>query len=225
MTGEKGDPRDEGPLADRDPWPVLESRVEYDTGWYDGGYDRVEQPDGTAKRYYWAALDPAVVVVPLLDDEVVFVEQYRPAIRAHSLELPAGIVEPVTGDEGRPGAREPDGPSTRGVDGGDAFEAITERGRESYAAAGRRELREETGYDAAAVETLETCWCATGVLRHRRGYVVATDLEQVGRDLDENEFLSVTTRPREDALETAREPPVDDATLEALLLAAADGYL
>ncbi|MFB6114281.1 MAG: NUDIX hydrolase [Halodesulfurarchaeum sp.] len=75
-------------------WRVLESATEYETGWYDGGYDLVEQPDGSTKRYYWADLPPAVVVVPILEDEVVFVEQYRPTIRTACLELPAGIVEP-----------------------------------------------------------------------------------------------------------------------------------
>jgi len=74
-------------------WPVIESTVEYDTGWYDGGYDLVEQPDGTEKKYYWAALPPAVVVVARTGDELVAVEQYRPAIREKHLELPAGIVE------------------------------------------------------------------------------------------------------------------------------------
>ncbi len=74
-------------------WPVVESRVEYETGWYEGGYDLVEQPDGTRKRYYWARLPPAVVVVPVVGDAVVFVEQYRPVIRERHLELPAGIVE------------------------------------------------------------------------------------------------------------------------------------
>ncbi len=74
-------------------WPVLESVLEYETGWYDGGYDLVEQPDGTQKRYYWAALPPAVVIVARTDDTVLFVEQYRPAIGETHLELPAGIVE------------------------------------------------------------------------------------------------------------------------------------
>ncbi|MFT4947680.1 MAG: ADP-ribose pyrophosphatase, partial [Natronomonas sp.] len=32
--------------ADHD-WPVIESQIEYETGWYDGGYDLVDQPDGT----------------------------------------------------------------------------------------------------------------------------------------------------------------------------------
>jgi len=30
-------------------WPVREVAVEYDPGWFVGGYDRVEQPDGPKK--------------------------------------------------------------------------------------------------------------------------------------------------------------------------------
>ncbi len=76
-----------------DDWTVLESVTEYETGWYDGGYDLVEQPNGTTKRYYWAELPPAVVIVAVADDQLVCVEQYRPTIRESQLELPAGIVE------------------------------------------------------------------------------------------------------------------------------------
>ncbi|NIS30154.1 MAG: NUDIX domain-containing protein, partial [Actinobacteria bacterium] len=74
-------------------WPVRAAELEYENPWYAGGYDEVEQPDGSTKRYYWADLPPAVVVVPLLDGEVVFVEQYRPVVRERHLELPAGLVE------------------------------------------------------------------------------------------------------------------------------------
>ena len=74
-------------------WPVVESAVEYETGWVTAGYDLVEQPNGTRKRYYWAELASAVVVVARADDQLLFVEQYRPTIRRTQLELPAGIVE------------------------------------------------------------------------------------------------------------------------------------
>ncbi|WP_142857741.1 NUDIX hydrolase [Salinigranum halophilum] len=86
------DGRRHDPLADPE-WPVLESAVEYETGWFTGGYDLVEQPNGTTKRYYWAELATAVVVVAVTDDRLVMVEQYRPTIRETQLELPAGIVE------------------------------------------------------------------------------------------------------------------------------------
>ena len=172
-------------------WRVIESETEYETGWYTGGYDAVEQPDGSVKRYYWADLPAAVIVVPLHDGEVVFVEQYRPVIRERHLELPAGIVE--------------DG--------------------ESYEAAGARELREETGFDASSVTLLQTLAVATGVLRHARGLVVAEGRPPGEPSREGNEFLEVTTRPVDEAVAAARERPANDATLEALLVAAADGYL
>ncbi len=74
-------------------WPVLESEAEYETGWYTGGYDLVEQPDGTTKKYYWADLPSAVVILAIEDGQVIFVEQYRPVISETCLECPAGIVE------------------------------------------------------------------------------------------------------------------------------------
>jgi len=187
-------------------WPVLASETEYETGWYAGGYDRVEQPDGSAKNYYWADLPPAVVVLAVDDGDVLFVDQYRPTIREQCVELVAGIVE-----------------ETDGTDATD--EVAPAPDRESYVAAGRRELREETGYEADDVHFVEEFWTATGVLRHKRGIVFAENLTEVGRELDENEFLSVERVPVEDALAVAREPPANDATIEGILLAEADGYL
>lgn len=172
-------------------WPVLETAVEYETGWYDGGYDLVEQPDGTTKRYYWADLPAAVVVVAIEDGDVLMVEQYRPTIRETCLELPAGIVE----------------------------------NGESYEAAGQRELTEETGFTPGSVETIQRVDVATGVLRHERGFVVATDLESGEPSLDGNEFLTLERVPVEEAVELARAQPANDATLEGVLLARADGYL
>jgi ADP-ribose pyrophosphatase len=172
-------------------WPIVESEREYETGWYTGGYDRVRQPDGSEKDYYWAELPDAAVVVATTGDELVMVDQYRPTIREQCLELPAGIVE----DD------------------------------ESYTTAGARELREETGFEAAGVSLIEEFSCSTGVLRHRRGIVFAEGLEPVDRELDDNEFLSVTTVPIDEALEVARREPANDATIEGILLAQADGLL
>ncbi|MDQ2051181.1 NUDIX domain-containing protein [Natronolimnohabitans sp. A-GB9] len=187
-------------------WELREEVTEYETPWYDGGYDLLEQPDGTANRYYWADLPPAVVVVAKIegdlvasvddtdstdDDRLLFVEQFRPTIRETHLELPAGIVE--------------DG--------------------ESYTAAAERELEEETGFRPTSTALLQEYAVATGVLRHDRGIVFAEGLEPGERKLDTNEFLEVTTVPVDEALERAREQPANDSTMTALLLAKEDGLL
>jgi ADP-ribose pyrophosphatase len=201
VTGDDPSPSDHD-------WAVLESVAEYETGWYTGGYDLVELPDGRTKRYYWAELPAAVVVVVIVDDpgelglpsddrassasadrSVVMVEQFRPTIRELCYELPAGIVE--------------DG--------------------ERYAEAGARELEEEVGLVPDSVELLESFWCSTGVLRHRRGIVWAEGFTRGERKLDGSEFLDVVTVPVADALEVARQGSANDATLEGLLLAREDG--
>ncbi|MGQ3411606.1 NUDIX hydrolase [Natrinema sp. LN54] len=198
-----------------DEWELLEERTEYETGWYDGGYDLLEQPDGTEKRYYWAELPAAVVVVARIDgsvladaesgtdatdgagdagageDRLLFVEQYRPTIRETQLELPAGIVE--------------DG--------------------ESYTQAATRELEEETGFRPTSTALLQEYAVATGVLRHDRAIVYAEGLEPGERELDSNEFLEVTTVPVGEALDRVREQSTNDATLSGLLLAKEDGLV
>lgn len=172
-------------------WPVIDSVAEYDTGWFTGGYDLVEQPDGSTKRYYWAELPPATVIVAITDGELLFVEQYRPTIRETQYELPAGVVEPD----------------------------------ESFTEAAARELQEEVGFRPGETELLQEFWCSTGLLRHRRGIVLATELTPAERTLDSNEFLLPKSVPAGEALSVARSQPTNDATLEGVFLAKEHGVL
>ncbi|ESS08702.1 MAG: ADP-ribose pyrophosphatase [uncultured archaeon A07HN63] len=185
-----GDTHNLATLSDPE-WSVIESVTEYETGWFTGGYDLVEQPDGSTKRYYWAELPPAAVIVAVTDGELLFVEQYRPTIRETQYELPAGIVEP----------------------------------EESFTEAAARELQEEVGFAPGETELLEEFWCSTGLLRHRRGIVLATGLDEAERTLDSNEFLVPRSVPVDEALSVARSQPTNDATLEGVLLAKENGVL
>ena len=85
---------DDEAVNDDPAWPVLSTRSEYDGPWFDVRSDRVERPDGERADYHWVDRVDAVAVVALTDDEeVVFVDQYRPHQRAVVRTLPAGGVE------------------------------------------------------------------------------------------------------------------------------------
>jgi len=92
-----------------------------------------------------------VAVVAVTDDRrIVLVEQYRAALDARVIELPAGLA----GD--RPGAEQ-----------------------EDLAAAARRELLEETGYAAAALELLFDGPLASGLSSALITYYRACGLRKV----------------------------------------------
>lgn len=72
----------------------LDSVTEYETGWFDAGYNLVEQPDGSQKKYYWACLRPAITVVAIKQNgNILLVEQYRPVVDETFVECPTGMVE------------------------------------------------------------------------------------------------------------------------------------
>jgi ADP-ribose pyrophosphatase len=99
---------------------------------------------------------------------------------------------------------------------------------ESFAAAARRELREETGYavDDRNVEVLQT-YRPMGVARVRRATAVATDVEPTtaGADPDADEFLDVHVVSPDEAMRVATDSNATGWTLTPLLLAARAGYL
>ncbi|MGZ0747550.1 NUDIX hydrolase [Haloparvum sp. AD34] len=220
-------------------WPVEDVVVEYETGWVTAGYDLVVQPDGSRKKYYWAELPPAVVVVAIGDSDGRYDEgdsegglgddtasdgngtdddadDNDPASDTDTdADHPNVAGEVLFVEQYRPTIRQTQLELPAG---------IVER-EETYTEAAKRELREETGFAAESAALLQEVWCTTGLLRHKRGYVVVEGLDPVDQSLDENEFLTPRAVPAPDAFEVARSPLSNEATLDGLLLAEADGYL
>ena len=93
----------------------------------------------------------AAVILPLIEDDVILVEQYRVPLGRNCIELPAGLI----GDE--------DGKADE----------------EDLSAAGR-ELEEETGYRAAKLEEIGQFFSSPGMVSESFTLVRATGLERVG---------------------------------------------
>jgi len=125
------------------------------------------------KERHWEYVDrvnatgAALIIALTAEQKILLVEQFRIPVHARTIELPAGII----GDE--PGYSE-----------------------ESQAEAARRELLEETGYDAARMEALTTGPACSGITSERVTLFRATELRQTGRGGGvENEDITVHEVP------------------------------
>lgn len=96
---------------------------------------------------------------------------------------------------------------------------------ESFVAAGRRELREETGFRAGDVE-LVTTYYPSAWLRMEQAVVHATDLEPGPADRDAGEAMDVYTAPPDAAIDAAAgRSPAFGPGIGALLLARRAGRI
>lgn len=94
----------------------------------------------------------AAIIVAVTDEQrLLLVEQYRIPVHTRTIELPAGII----GDE-------------------------ADHSHESHAEAARRELREETGYDAGHIEVLTTGPASSGLTSEVVTLFRASQLRRVG---------------------------------------------
>ena len=115
-----------------------------------------------------------VCIVALTDDgKIVLVEQYRPPVASRVIELPAGLVGDLPGQEAEP-----------------------------LEAAARRELVEETGYDAGRMELLFDGVPSAGLCDEHITFFLATELTKVGPGGgDRNEDITVLEAPLEGLLD------------------------
>jgi ADP-ribose pyrophosphatase len=112
-----------------------------------------------------------IIVAVTPDDNLLLVEQYRAAIESKTIEMPAGLVGDLAGSADEP-----------------AVEAA------------RRELLEETGYEAARIEFLMAGPSSSGMSNEIMAFVRAYDLKRIhAGGGDETEEIIVHEVPLADA--------------------------
>lgn len=117
---------------------------------YSGRYLSLLERDGWEFASRSNASGVVVLIPVTAAGEIVFVEQYRKPVGSSVIELPAGLV----GDNADPG------------------ETILE--------AARRELIEETGYQASSLKVLMECPSSAGMSDEIVSFVLARGLNRVG---------------------------------------------
>lgn len=140
-------------------------------------------------------LRPAVGIVAVTeDDKVLLVEQHRPAVNRNVIELPAGLAGDIAGAE-----------------------------QESLLDAAKRELLEETGYQASRWSELVTGYSSPGLTDESIVLFLAEGLSKIGNGGgDESEVITIHEIPTNNVLPWLQENGFEaDLKLLAGLCAAA----
>ena len=146
--------------------------------------DTIEDPAGNRHTREIVEHPGAICVIPVLDDDVLMVRQYRTPVAQVVLELPAGTLD-----------RMPDGSVEDPDD------------------AAPRELAEETGYRARTWRSLGRFWSAPGFTEEQMHLYLATDLEALSdyRGPDADEYLDLVRLPWREAVAMADDGEIEDA--------------
>lgn len=73
-------------------WRCSSSQLKYQSQYVHVYEDNVELPDGTIIQYARVKLPDFVTILPILQDKIVMIYNYRYPINEWSLELPAGFI-------------------------------------------------------------------------------------------------------------------------------------
>ena len=91
---------------------------------------------------------------------------------------------------------------------------------ESLSAAAHRELREETGYQAAVLESLGELWMSPGILHEKMHLFVAKGLQSGSQSLEPNECIEPRVVRWNEAVAMCHNGLIEDAkTVAAIFLA------
>ncbi|WP_435124287.1 NUDIX hydrolase [Halobaculum sp. D14] len=162
------DPDDADGPDDGLAWETLDSGVDYACPGFDVRVDDVRLPDGTEGEYHYVDEPGAVVVLPFTADG------------AADESGDGRSDEVVLIEEWRQAV----GRVNRGLPAGSL------EGDEEPAAAARRELREETGYEAGAVEHLASVEPSNGVSNSVHHHFVASGCTPTAStDFDDDESI------------------------------------
>lgn len=169
---------------------MTDDRIVFSVPWF----NILERPanGGDAAHYLLSTNDYVSVVATTEDGTLLCVQQYRPALKAHTLELPSGHIE---------------------------------KG-ESPEAAARRELAEETGYEAEAFEHLGTLAPDTGRMVNRLWCYYACGATPLRSEVEREQGVELVRLAPAELARRLHEGEINYAlTLAVLMLAALKGRL
>jgi ADP-ribose pyrophosphatase len=187
-------------------WETTDSRVAYECPGFDVLHDDVRLPDGTETDFDYLSEPPAVVILPFVAED------------AASESIGEGDREVVLIEEWRQAV----GRVNRGIPVGSV-----EPEDDDLAVAARRELREETGYEAGSVEHTLTVEPANGIADSVHHFFVAEGCTPTAeQDLDANESIRVDTDSLDALLSAALADDLRDGrAVTALLRYALEGRI
>ncbi|MEZ3115336.1 NUDIX hydrolase [Halobaculum sp. MBLA0147] len=198
---------DDSTSEDAVAWTTRETEIEYANPGFGVRRDDVTLPDGTETDYHYVDEPPAAVILPFTSSgEVVLIEEWRQAVGRVNRGVPAGTLERADGGDEAPW-----------FDLDAAFES-PER-------AARRELGEETGYEAGNLAHLTSVEPSNGVADSVHHHFLARGCEPSGTQrLDDDESIRVTTADFDDLRAAVRDGDVRDGrtVIAVLQLLASD---